>query len=51
MMKKLTKRQRKALRGPNYAMQQSLKHGLEYMIGGTLYKGIPGKGGLPLVRA
>jgi len=39
MAKRLTKRQRKALRGPNHAVRQSLKHGDRQLVDGTEYRG------------
>ncbi len=47
-MKHLTKRQRKALNGPNAMSQRSLKYGKNIQIGDVMYRG---SHNLPFVRA
>lgn len=59
--KKLTKRQRKALKGPNDMVLRSLNQGKSHTVAGTNYRGAPrvidfetGKvlsPGIPFVRA
>lgn len=52
---KLTKRQLKALRGPNAAVQRSLNQGSSIKIAGRNYRGRNpdwfGKGAVPFVRS